>query len=360
MKKILTVIGTRPEIIRLSALLSILDQKFQNIIIFTGQHYDNIMGYKFFEELNLPKPHHDLKIGKTLSHKQVSIMTEKIGDILIKEKPNLVLVYGDTNSVLAGALAASKTGIKIAHLEAGCRSFNKTTSEEINRIIVDHISHFLFPPDRVALKNLENEGLKSNVFYLGSTGTDSCLRNLELSKRSKILDKLKLKHKEYVLVTIHRAENTNDKNILSNIIDGLNKISNTIEVIFPIHPRTSNIINKNNIPLSKKIKILEPLPYLDFLNLMNNSFLVLTDSGGIQEEAAICNVPCLVLRNETEWTRLVNLGKNFLIGVEPDKIERSFLDLFNNKNKYNKILKIKNQIEKDVHYKILETLEKNI
>lgn len=360
MKRIVTVLGTRPEIIKLSSLLNILNKKFENIIIYTSQHYDYFMGYKFFEELELPKPEYDLKLGKKHSHKQISIMIEKIGDILIKEKPECVIVLGDTNTVLAGALAAVKLNIKVAHVESGCRSFNKKAPEEINRILVDRVADFLFVPDKVSLKNLEKEGITKNTFLVGSTVFDSTLRNLEYSKKSNIMRRLNLKPKNFCLVTIHRAENTDDIDVITNIIDGINKIADKIDLVFPIHPRTNDVIRRNNIKINSRIKVSEPLPYLDFLNILSNSFLILTDSGGVQEEALICNVPCLILRTETEWTRIVELGKNFLVGVKSKDIENTFLDLYTNKNKYNKILNIKAEFSENVSEKIMDILSQNL
>ncbi len=312
MKKITTIIGTRPEITKTAAVIEELDKKFKNILIYTGQHYDYNMSSVFFEQIRLRKPDYDLKIGSSTHAQQTAKAMIEIENVLLKEKPSLVIVEGDTNTTLAGALAARKLNIPLAHIEAGCRSFNKEMPEEINRIVADHSSSILFVPDEVALNNLKKEGFSDNLYLVGSTVFDTCKRNELLAKQSSILKRLNLNEKQYVVLTIHRAENTDNLKNLKEIIKAVNKISEKTKVVFPIHPRSKNLIEKYKIKLNKNILTLEPLSPLEFINLLSNCKVVITDSGGIHEEALYYNIPLIVTRDVTEWSRIIDMGKGFL------------------------------------------------
>jgi UDP-N-acetylglucosamine 2-epimerase (non-hydrolysing) len=357
--KIMTVLGTRPEIVKLSALIPLLDKEFENIIVHTGQHYDYEMDGLFFEELKLRKPDYNLKIGSAMQGKQTALMLEKLEQLIMQEKPEIVIVQGDTNSALAGALAASKIGIKIAHVEAGCRSFDRKTPEEINRIIIDHISDILFAPDKKACEHLAREGIpKEKIFFAGSTVFDACSRNKEFIGNSDIDKRLDVKNDKFILATLHRAENTNNVQRLKGIIDALNILSEQTDIVFPIHPRTSKIIKENGISISKKIKLTSPLGYIDFLKLMDSARIIISDSGGIQEEASFFNKTCLITREETEWTRLVEIGKNFLVGCKAENIVQKTRDFIKDDIFLNKARAVNSSFDKDASKKIVEMLTK--
>lgn len=361
--KIITILGTRPEITKLSSLIPELCTNHENIIIHTGQHYDHNMDSIFFEELNLPKPNYNLEVGSHPQGKQTALMLEKIEKIIIKEKPDIIIVQGDTNSTLSGALAAVKLHIPIIHIEAGCRSFNRNMPEEINRVITDTISNILIAPDKESESNLINEGIsKDNIFLLGSTTYDVVNRNIKLIDFSNIQHvfaekNIQIQRKEYSLVTIHRAENTNSKETLSQLINALNKIAETEKLIFPIHPRTRKKIEEYSIEVSNKINLTEPLGYLEFLSLIQNAKVIFSDSGGIQEEAAALNVPCLILRNQTEWIRLVECGKNILLTNKTELIVERTEKILNNQEEINKMSKIKAPFIENTTKKIIEKIE---
>jgi UDP-N-acetylglucosamine 2-epimerase (non-hydrolysing) len=329
--KIITILGTRPEIIKLSPLLPIFDQEFDHIIIHTGQHYSYKMDKLFFEDLKLRDCDYKLNIGSGSHAQQTGKMIMEIEKVLKKEKPDMVVVQGDTNSTLAGALTASKLHIKVAHVEAGCRSFDKKMPEEINRIIVDHCSDILFTPDEIALGNLINEGIsRDSIHLVGNTSIDACLRMVKLLNQSELDGKIE--KRSYALVTIHRQENTTPEN-LKKLITSLNIISDKIKILFPVHLRTRKILEENQIKINENLKLMEPLGYKEFMGLLINSKFIMTDSGGIQEEAAVNNVPCLILRNNTEWKYLVDMGKNVLVGTDPEKITKYAIDILNDENK---------------------------
>jgi len=330
--KIVTVLGTRPEIIKLSSILPLLDSKTKHILIHTGQHYDYEMDAVFFKELELSLPHYQLDVGSMAAGKQTARMLEKIEDILIKEKPNIVVVQGDTNSTLAGALAAVKLGITVAHVEAGCRSFNFSQPEEINRKIVDHIAHLLFAPDEVALRNLKSESIDSEkLFLVGNTSADVFTRNRKFADTSTIISELGFLSAAYAVVTVHRAENTDIKENLHNIVSAINEISRRITVVFPLHPRTAASLEKHGFKLDSSVKIIKPLSYLPFLKLLSHARFCVSDSGGVQEEAALLNVPCIIPRDETEWIRYVELGKNMLTGAATSPIVHAAEKLLNDR-----------------------------
>lgn len=356
--KIITILGTRPEIIKLSPLLPLLEKEFEHVLVHTGQHYDYNMDKAFFEELNLPLPKYLFNAGSHSQGKQTALMLEKTEEILYEEKPDLVIVLGDTNTTLAGALAAVKLHFPVMHIEAGCRSFNRKMPEEINRIVTDHISDYLVAPDENSYNNLISEGIqKEKIFLLGSTMFDAVERNKHFIKQENILNIFGLKKERFILVTLHRAENTGLEE-LQKIIAALNDLSSLITLIFPIHPRTKKVIEENKIQINERIKIIEPQPYLSFLALLSSCKFCITDSGGIQEEALFFNQPCLILRNETEWIRLVNAGKNILLSTDPEMIVSVARDLIINEQKLQHIKNKYYPIKTNVSEQIIQILKK--
>lgn len=355
--KIATIFGTRPEIIKLSPLIPLLDQEFDQILIHTGQHYSYSMDKIFFEELKIRDCNYALNIGSGHHVTQIGNMLLKLEEIILEEQPDIVLVQGDINSTLSGALTASKLQIPIAHIEAGCRSFDRRMPEEINRIIVDHISNYLFAPDEDALKNLSFcECIPSqNVFLVGNTGVDACLRTKEMFNQETLFD-YSLEKGNYILFTIHRQENTTYDG-LKEIILALNTIADSIKVLFPVHLRTRKVIEKHNIQIGDNIILTDPLGYKDFMGLLTNSKFVMTDSGGVQEEAVILNVPCLILRDNTEWMSYVEKGKNLIVGTNYKKIVDVVYDLLNNEDKIEKIKRIKVPINSGASESIISILK---
>ncbi|MCY6483573.1 UDP-N-acetylglucosamine 2-epimerase (non-hydrolyzing) [Clostridium aestuarii] len=351
--KIITIIGARPQFIKAAAVSKKIREKNQEIIIHTGQHYDENMSKVFFEELNIPYPDYNLNVGSGDHGAQTGRMLEKIEEILLKENPDCVLVYGDTNSTIAGSLAASKLLIPVSHVEAGLRSFNMNMPEEQNRILTDHISRYLFAPTATAVENLNNEGLKNNVFNVGDVMFDAILHFENIAKnKSSILKELNLKNKEYILATIHRAENTNDINRMKSIVEALNESGE--KIVLPLHPRTKKYIKEYNLKFSSNIKIIDPIGYLDMIMLEANSKKIVSDSGGVQKEAFFMDVPCITLRDETEWIETVKNGWNILVGADKQKIKNAILS-FAPTNK--KLDYFGNGKAAD---KIIDILEKNI
>jgi UDP-N-acetylglucosamine 2-epimerase len=315
--RLLTVLGTRPEIVKFSPLLPRFDDRFEHVVVHTGQHYDENMDRVFFEELRLRAPAHFLNVGSAGrgSVMQVGRMLEGLEPIVEAVRPHFVVVLGDTNSTLAGAIAGAKLNARVAHVEAGCRSFVRSMPEEQNRVLVDHISDVLFAPDREAVEHLRAEGIAGErVHEVGNTGLDATARTMLFAGKDR-LSRFGVVEGRYVVATLHRAENTKDRARLAGLIAALNRISERVPVVFPVHPRTAAAIAHDGISLAPGIRSVEPAGNLDFVALMRNAIFVLSDSGGIQEEAAVTNVPCLILREETEWTRLVDAGKNILAGV---------------------------------------------
>jgi UDP-N-acetylglucosamine 2-epimerase len=325
---VLTVLGTRPEIIKLSPLLSRLPEVCtRSVIVHTGQHYSYEMDAQFFEELDLPAAEYNLKAGSAGlgAGEQTGRMLGGLEIILKAEKPDLVLVQGDTNSTLAGALAAVKLNIPVLHLEAGCRSFNRAMPEEINRVMVDHVAALLLAPDEIAVKNLEAEGCQyhAKIYNVGSTGLEACTRAFNLNRPNTLLKDLGVRAGEYFALTLHRAENTTPE-ILPGLVQTINALAEDYPVVFPLHPRTEACLERYKLQLSEKVIPLKPLGYLDMLTLISRARAVLTDSGGLQEEAAVLGSPVLVLRQETEWRYLVTAGKAVLLGNEyPVTLERA-------------------------------------
>ncbi len=321
---IVTVLGTRPEIIKFSPVLPLFDARFEHVLIHTGQHYDENMDRIFFRELKLRQPAYFLNVGSAGIGPVVQIgrMLERLEPIVSEVQPDWVAVLGDTNSTLAGALVAAKLNAPVVHFESGCRSFNRAAPEEQNRIIVDHLAALLLAPDRQAVDHLRDEGIdRKRVHLIGNTGLDATRRAMRLVTQRQ-LRTFGVRPETFVLATLHRAESTDDGARLSQIVAGINKVSEEVPVLFPIHPRTVAMLQKHRIQLAPGVRRLEPIGNLEFLALLKNSLFVMSDSGGVQEEAAVVNRPCLVLRDETEWTRLIDAGKNFLTGTNPRGITK--------------------------------------
>lgn len=340
------VFGTRPEIIKLSPVIRAFERKeIKPLLIHTGQHYDYEMSKIFLEELDLNGIDYHLEVGSGTQAQQTGIAMMKIEEVLIKEKPDVVLVQGDTNTVLAGALASVKLKIPVAHVEAGLRSFDRTMPEEINRILADHASEVLFAPTEEARQNLENEGIREGVYVVGNTIVDAVLQNSEIAERkSKILERFNLKPKLYAVLTAHRAENTDNEENLRKLVDIIKSLP--IKVVYPVHPRTEKKLKSLNLwkelEKSENVILSKPLGYLDFLKLLKNSKLVLTDSGGIQEESIILGIPCLTLRYNTERPETVKAGGNVLVGLEKERVLYYVNKLLNDDKFYQKMANAEN------------------
>lgn len=312
--KIATIIGTRPEIIKTAPLIPLLDSEFEHTLVFTGQHYSDSMKENFFNQLSLRRPDIDLEIRSS----SYSDLLPPLKKVFTKElrDTEYIIVYGDTNSTLSAALSAIRFKKKLIHIEAGLRSFDVRMWEELVRVLVDHLSDLLFTPTELSSLFLEREGIVENKFIVGNTVVDAIKRYRKTAeKNSDILNKLNLNGNDYVLLTLHRAENVDDPEKLRKIFFGLSKIP--YNIIFPVHPRTSRRINEFGIGFPSNIKCIEPVGYLDMIVLLKNSRFVLTDSGGLQEEAITLGVPCITLRETTERWETVNLGANFLAGSDP-------------------------------------------
>lgn len=334
MSKIVTILGARPQFIKASIVSKKINKEhIPEVIIYTGQHYDKNLSELFFKELNLPEIKYNLKIGSSTHARQTGEMLIKIEEILLKEKPDVVLVYGDTNSTLAGALAASKIHIPVAHVEAGLRCFNKQLPEEINRILTDNISDILFAPTSTAKKNLKKENITKGVYLVGDVMYDLFLEMKEIINEKNILVKFKLCPKKFILATIHRAENTDSKENLKEIWNALKEISRTnIKVIFPIHPRTFKALKNFNLLNNKtpdNLILIQPISYKEMFTLEKNAKLIITDSGGVQKEGYFHKTQCLIVRGETSWSELVQTGWNKLTGANKKSIYEESIKRFN-------------------------------
>ena len=323
--KIAFIIGTRPEIIKMSPLIDEVDKRgIDYILIHTGQHYDFEMSQQFFLDLELKEPDYNIGVGSDSHGKQTAVMMEGIEEVLLSEKPDIVLVQGDTNAVLAGALVAAKLHIAVGHVEAGLRSYDKTMPEEINRMVADVCTNLFFVPTEETAINLLFEGINpKDIFITGNTVVDACHRNLKIARKSSnIMSQLKLEG-DILSLTLHRAENVDDRERLENIVEALLKIEG-LTVVFPVHPRTVKTLKEfgmySQLEKAPHIKMIKPIGYLDFLILESNSKLMITDSGGIQEEAITLDVPCLTLRYNTERPETVYAGGNILVGSNTEKI----------------------------------------
>lgn len=325
MGAICIILGTRPEIVKMSPVIrECQERKIDFFVIHSGQHYSYNMDRIFFKELELEEPKYNLGVGSGAHGVQTGTMLAKIEEILIKEKPWIVIVQGDTNTVLAGCLAAVKLGIKVAHVEAGMRSFDRTMPEEINRVVVDHTADFNFAPNQNAIDNLVHEGIElEKIVHSGNTLIDAVIQGSVISEvKSRILDDLKLRKAEYVLATIHRQENVDNRKRLGEIMAGISAVADEhrIEVILPLHPHTKKSLLEFDIVIPEGVTVIEPLGFMDFLKLESNAKLIMTDSGGIQEEACALMVPCVTLRDNTEWLETLEIGSNMLSGADAARI----------------------------------------
>lgn len=336
MKKIVTIIGARPQFVKAAVVSREISKhsEIKEIIVHTGQHFDKNMSDVFFEEMEIPKPHYNLDINNLSHGAMTGRMIEGIENILLKERPDYLLVYGDTNSTLAGALAAKKLSIKVIHVEAGLRSFNMQMPEEINRILTDRISDILFCPTDAAIENLEKEGFKNfkcAIIKSGDVMQDAVLYYSEKSSdKSTIIKNLNLGN--FILCTFHRQENIDDYTSFTSIIDALNNINSEIPVVVPLHPRTSRILAKRK--LKTEFRVIEPVGYFDMIELLKHCSLVITDSGGLQKEAFFFSKHCVTLRNETEWVELVTNGFNMAVGTKTEKITTAFHAMIKKKSNF--------------------------
>ncbi len=349
MIKLLTIIGARPQIIKAAALSRAIRKHFSDqineIIVHTGQHYDQNMSQVFFDEMEVPKPDYNLGVGSDNHARQTAVMIEKLEDVLVDEKPDFVVLYGDTNSTLAGSVAASKLNIPIIHIEAGLRSFNKSMPEEINRIVCDHTSTLLFTPTQAGLNNLIQEGFNiqtkppftadnPGVFQCGDIMYDNSIYYAKFAEeKSNILEKYKLKSETFILATIHRDNNTDNPERLNSIFTAFNEIvtGNQMDILLPLHPRTSKILHKNLKPETFKnindnpfIKIIPPVSFLDIVLLEKNCKMVMTDSGGLQKEAYFFKKPVIILRPETEWVEIVENGNGIISDADKENILKAY------------------------------------
>ena len=333
--RIVTIVGARPQFIKAAVVSRAIAQRnaadgwrIEESLIHTGQHFDRNMSDTFFEQMGIPEPARHLGIAGGNHGEMTGRMLVGLEQALLELAPDRVLVYGDTNSTLAGALAAAKLNLPVAHVEAGLRSFNRRMPEEINRVVADHVSDLLFAPTEVAVRNLVREGLSlERIFRAGDVMYDAMLHYRPLaSERSSIVRGLGLIPKHYVLATVHRAENTDDPVRLRGILEGLGRIGQSMPVICPLHPRTRIALGDNNMlgDVSGGVRLIEPVPYFDMISLEANAALIATDSGGVQKEAYFNQVPCLTMRDETEWVELVEIGANRLVGTDPERIALGF------------------------------------
>lgn len=324
--KILTIIGARPQFIKAAAVSHAFARKtdIQEVLLHTGQHFDNNMSKVFFTELGIPEPRYNLGIGGGLHGAMTGAQIAGIEAVLLQEQPDCVLVYGDTNSTLAGALAAAKLHIPVAHVEAGLRSFNRSMPEEINRVVTDYISTVLFAPTATAMRHLAREGISARQCHqVGDVMYDAALRFGERARHaSVILQQLGLSVGNFVLTTVHRAENTDHPERLKIILSALGKVAQTLAVVWPVHPRTRKLLEQPELRslLGSQVKLIDPVGYLDMVMLEQSAAVIATDSGGVQKEAFFYNIPCVTLRDETEWVELLESGWNTL--ASPDNIEK--------------------------------------
>lgn len=346
--KIAAVVGARPQFIKLAPLSKILKRKVYEVIIHTGQHYNDNMSEVFFRDLGIPEPDYNLGIYTGKHGEQTGRMMCALEKIIIKENPSLVIIFGDTNTTLAGALVSAKLHIPIIHVEAGLRSFNKAMPEEINRIVTDHISDFLFAPTKTSVNNLYNEGLKENVILTGDIMVDALINNIKYAKdRSDILKSFNIQKNNYYLMTLHRPYNVDEPSTLSKILNKLSSLDK--KIIFPVHPRTKNVIDENGILVPANIIITTPVGYIDFLSLEYFSKKIITDSGGVQKEAYILKKPCITIRSETEWIETVEDGWNVLVDVDSD-------DFVNTIEKFNSSKEQSDIFGKNVAHKMFDEI----
>ena len=334
--KILNVAGARPNFMKVAPLMDEMGKhkEIEPALVHTGQHYDREMSDLFFHDLGLPEPDMYLGVGSGSHAEQTARIMTRFEKIVLEEEPDLVLVVGDVNSTLACSLVATKLHVPVAHVEAGLRSFNWEMPEEINRVLTDRIADYLFTTSRDANENLRKEGIpEGKIFFVGNVMIDTLLKHKGKAKNSRILEKINLKKREYVVLTMHRAENVDKKDVLGEILDAIEELQKHIKIVYPIHPRTEKMISefgfKHKIDRMQGFIITEPMGYLDFLNLMVNSKFVLTDSGGIQEETAVLGIPCLTMRGETERPVTVTEGTNIVVGTDKKRIVEEAFKILN-------------------------------
>ena len=324
-KKVASIVGVRPNFVKLAALSDFLDKNYEHIIVHTGQHYDFELSAAFFKCLKLPAPHYNLGVGSGTHGYQLGEMIKRIEEVLLKEKPELVIVYGDANSTLAGALAAIKLHVRVAHVEAGYRSYDKSMPEEINRLLTDHVSDLLFAPTKTTVDNLRRENVQGDAYLTGDVMVDVLLSYKDVAEReSKILNTLGVCAENYVLVTFHRESNTEERERVVRIVQALNSLLDEFTLVFPMHPRTKKALERfglyDKLVGSGNIIITTPLNYLDFVKLEKNAEKVITDSGGVQKEAYVFGVPCITLRDTTGCIETVEEGWNILVDVYVQKV----------------------------------------
>ncbi|HEV8594794.1 MAG TPA: UDP-N-acetylglucosamine 2-epimerase (non-hydrolyzing) [Thermoplasmata archaeon] len=333
--KVASIVGARPQFIKAAPVSAVLRRHHTEVLIHTGQHYDDEMSAAFFRSLRIPEPEHHLGIGSGPHGEQTGRMLVEIERVLLADPPDTVLVYGDTNSTLAAALAAAKLHLPLAHVEAGLRSHNRTMPEEINRVVADHLSSLLFCPTQNAVEELAVEGIRAGVHLVGDVMYDVALATAQEARQRDVLARLGLRKKEYLLCTVHRPSNTDDARNLASILEALAKCGR--RVVFPVHPRTKKRIEEHKLGknVGENVLVTEPLDYLDFQALLMESAKVLTDSGGVQKEAYFFGVPCITLRDETEWIETVEDGWNVLVGADTAEILRAVAE-FNPSGTQNK------------------------
>ena len=327
MIKVMNVVGARPNFMKIAPIQRVMNtyENIQPFLVHTGQHYDERMSKFFFEDLQLPKPDVYLNVGSGSHATQTARIMMEFEKVVEREKPDLVLVVGDVNSTAACSLVAVKMGVKVGHVEAGLRSFDRTMPEEINRLVTDAISDLLFVTEKSGMENLKKEGIPDQkVHFVGHVMIDSLIYFAEKAKDSPIMEKLGVSPKDYALVTLHRPSNVDNKENFTKILDAFEEIQESIRIIFPIHPRSRKMIENfgllERVQRMKNFELLEPLGYLDFMKLMHNARLLLTDSGGIQEETTYLGIPCVTLRENTERPVTIDVGTNVLVGTDTDKI----------------------------------------
>ena len=319
--KVASIVGARPQFIKCAPVSRELRKEHEEVLVHTGQHYDHGMSAVFFDELAIPEPDYNLSIGSGSHGHQTGAMLGAIEDVLLAEKPDLVLVYGDTNSTLAGALAAAKLHVPVVHVEAGLRSFDRRMPEEVNRVLTDHCSDILFCPTETAVENLAAEGITGGVHLVGDVMVDAMNYNRAVAEeRSRILEAVGVRPGEYLVITVHRPSNTDSQENMVAILGALAEAG--MPVVFPVHPRTRNYLGRYGLlaKMPENVQVTEPLGYLDMLHLMAHAAKILTDSGGVQKEAYMLGVPCITLRENTEWVETVEAGWNVLVGAGREEI----------------------------------------
>lgn len=328
MLKVINVVGARPNFMKVAPIVEAMKrrkQEFAPLVVHTGQHYDSMMSDTFFSELEIPQPDIHLKVGSASHAVQTAAVMERFEPVVLEKKPDWVLVVGDVNSTLACALVCAKLGVKVGHVEAGLRSRDRTMPEEINRLLTDQIAQLLFTPSEDAGENLRAEGVADErIRFVGNVMIDSLFKHLARAKESEVRRDLGVSDQEYAVLTLHRPSNVDDAETLGRIVDALEEISDRLPIVFPVHPRTRKTISEfgfsDRIKKAKGLRLVEPLGYLDFLGLFSQSRLVLTDSGGLQEETTVLGIPCLTLRENTERPITVEQGTNTIVGTNTEKI----------------------------------------